>query len=131
MSSQSAVKNSFSTYICYAPEGLFWLNLYICIERNFDSRPLMHNKNIFEKFLLKLVAHIFTLLLEPFAFKLVNYSRHSEFLKFRKNSKSTSFSFQNSDFTGFKNFSKTHCASKIDRFRSKRCQKKRKNVKIR
>ena len=25
---QSAVKNSFSTYVCYAPEGLFWLNLY-------------------------------------------------------------------------------------------------------
>ena len=26
---QSAVKNSFSTYVCYAPDGLFWLNLYI------------------------------------------------------------------------------------------------------
>ena len=25
---QSAVKNSFSTYECYAPDGLFWLNLY-------------------------------------------------------------------------------------------------------
>ena len=23
-----AVKNSFSTYVCYAPDGLFWLNLY-------------------------------------------------------------------------------------------------------
>ena len=25
---QSAVENSFSTYVCYAPDGLFWLNLY-------------------------------------------------------------------------------------------------------
>ena len=26
---QSAVGNSFSTYVCYAPDGLFWLNLYL------------------------------------------------------------------------------------------------------
>ena len=26
---QSAVENSFSTYVCYAPDGLFWLNLYL------------------------------------------------------------------------------------------------------
>ena len=25
---QSADKYSFSTYVCYAPDGLFWLNLY-------------------------------------------------------------------------------------------------------
>ena len=25
---RSAVKNSFSTYVCYALDGLFWLNLY-------------------------------------------------------------------------------------------------------
>ena len=25
---QSAVKNSLSTYVCYALDGLFWLNLY-------------------------------------------------------------------------------------------------------
>ena len=25
---QSAVENSFSTDVCYAPDGLFWLNLY-------------------------------------------------------------------------------------------------------
>ena len=23
-----AVNNSFSTYVCYTPDGLFWLNLY-------------------------------------------------------------------------------------------------------
>ena len=48
-----------------------------------------------------MVAHIFTLLLAPFAFKLVNYSRHSDILKFLKNSKSTSFSFENSSRTKF------------------------------
>ena len=26
---QSAVKNSVSAYVCYAPDGLFWLNLYM------------------------------------------------------------------------------------------------------
>ena len=26
---QSAVENSFITYVCYAPDGLFWLNLYL------------------------------------------------------------------------------------------------------
>ena len=26
---QSAVESSFSTYVCYAPDGLFWLNLYL------------------------------------------------------------------------------------------------------
>ena len=26
---QLAVENSFSTYVCYAPDGLFWLNLYV------------------------------------------------------------------------------------------------------
>ena len=25
---QSAVENSFSTYVCYTSDGLFWLNLY-------------------------------------------------------------------------------------------------------
>ena len=33
----------------------------------------------------KLIAHIFTLLLAPFASKLVHYSSHSETLNFRKN----------------------------------------------
>ena len=36
-----------------------------------------------KKILLKLVAHIFTLILAPFAFKMVNYVRHSESLKYR------------------------------------------------
>ena len=26
-----AVKNPFSTYVCYAPDGLFWLNLYVLV----------------------------------------------------------------------------------------------------
>ena len=28
MHDQLAVEYSFSTYVCYAPDGLFWLNLY-------------------------------------------------------------------------------------------------------
>ena len=32
---QTTVKNSFSTYVCYTPDGLFWLNLYV-------ERFLMH-----------------------------------------------------------------------------------------
>ena len=28
MHERSAVKNSVSTYMCYTPDGLFWLNLY-------------------------------------------------------------------------------------------------------
>ena len=85
---------------------------YVCTELIFDSRLFMYNKIFLKKFLLKLVAPIFTLLLAPLALKLVNYSRPSEFLKLRKNSKLTSFSSDNTDFTVFKYFSKTHCASK-------------------
>ena len=33
---QSAVKIEFSTYVCYAPDGLFWLNLYL-ISHNSDN----------------------------------------------------------------------------------------------
>ena len=32
---QSAVENSFSTYVFYAPDGLFWLNLYVQIRYQF------------------------------------------------------------------------------------------------
>ena len=47
-----------------------------------------------------------------FCVKLVKFSRHSEILNFRKNSKSTSFSSKNSDFSVFKHFSKYYCVSK-------------------
>ena len=30
---QSAVENSVSTYVSYAPDGLFWLNLYVAEEK--------------------------------------------------------------------------------------------------
>ena len=71
-----------------------------------------------------LVAHIFKILLAPVVSKLVNYSRHSETLNFRKNSKLTIFWQQ---FDHFQNFSKTHCTyvpRKIDQFGRKRCQTK-------
>ena len=50
-----------------------YLTPYVCTERIFDSRPFMYNKVFLEKLLLKLVAHIFTLLLAPYASKLVIY----------------------------------------------------------
>ena len=58
-----------------------YLTTYVCPERIFDSRPFMYNKILLKRLLQKLVAHIFTLLLAPFASKLVNYSRHGESLK--------------------------------------------------
>ena len=58
-----------------------------------------------------MVAHIFTLLLAPFASKSVHYSRRSETLNFRKNSKSTTFSFDSNDLSIFKHTSNTHCVS--------------------
>ena len=61
---------------------MYWTNFW---------QPTVHvQQNIFEKLFKKLVSNIFTLLLTPFAFKLVNYSRHSargESLNIRKNSK--------------------------------------------
>ena len=84
---------------------------YVCTERIFDSRPFTYNKILLKKLLKKLTAHILTLLLAPFASKLANYSRRSETFNFRKNSKSTTFSFENSDFAVFIHFSKTHCTS--------------------
>ena len=45
----------------------------------------MYNKIFFEKFLQKFVVHIFTILLAPFASKLVTYSRHSQSSNVRKN----------------------------------------------
>ena len=91
----------------YAKTWIF-LTPYVCTERIFDSRSFMYNNIFLKKLLEKLVAIIYTLLLAHFVFKLVNYSKLSEILNFRKNSKSTSFSFENSDFTVFIHFSKNH-----------------------
>ena len=50
----------------------------------------------------------------PFASKSVSYSSHSESLNIRKNSKSTTFSFETSDFSMFKYSSKTRLVNVID-----------------
>ena len=60
---------------------------YICTERIFDRPPFMYNKVFLSKLIQNLVANIFTLLLVPFASKLVNYSKRSESLNIQKNSK--------------------------------------------
>ena len=76
---------------------------YVCSERIFDSRPFMYSKIFLKKIVSKIVAHIFTLLLAPFASKLVNFLRHSESLNnvwkrqnrcFRRKMKSISNSFE-------------------------------------
>ena len=54
---------------------------YVCTERFLDSPQFVYNKIFLKKLLQKLVAHIFTVLLAPFASKKVNYLRQSEPLK--------------------------------------------------
>ena len=59
---------------------------YVCTERIFGSRLLMYNKIFWEKLFQKFVVYIFTLLLAPFASKLVNYWRHKFSVKGAKRS---------------------------------------------
>ena len=61
---------------------------------NFWQPTVCVQQNIFEKLWLKLVVHIYTLLLAPFAFKLVNCLRHNETYE--------------RDLSFFKHTSKTH-----------------------
>ena len=39
---QSAVENSLSTYVCYTPDGLFWLNLQAQIFDYINQKVLFH-----------------------------------------------------------------------------------------
>ena len=76
-----------------------------------------------------MVANIFTLLLAPFASKLVHYSRHSESLKNRKNSEIDDIFLQKQRFYRFQKFFKDSlCLEKLTNLDVKRCQKKRKYV---
>ena len=103
-----------SVWVLYTltPKKLIDLTLTYVLNEFLTADRSCATKQFWKKLLQKSLAHIFTLLLTPFVSKLVNYSRCSETLNFRKNSKSTSFSFENSDFTVFKHFLKTHCSSK-------------------
>ena len=51
---QSAVETSFSTYVCYAPDGLFWLNLYVTPS---GGKTLKNTYVTHVEFLRKLVEH--------------------------------------------------------------------------
>ena len=84
---------------------LLWA--YVCTEQLFDSWLFMYDKTILKKLINNLIAHIFTLLLAPFVFKLDNYSRHSESLNIAK---STTVYFKTSDLSIFKHSSKARCA---------------------
>ena len=74
-------------------------------------------KYFWKKILQKLVAHIFMLLFAPFDSKLVNYSRRSETLNFRKNSKLTTFWQQFDHFQTF--FKDSLCLQKLTNFDAK------------
>ena len=89
---------------------------------NFCLPTVRAKQSIFEQTLIEAGSLHLYASFAPFASKLVNYSRHTETLNFRKNSKSTSFSFENSNFTVFMHF------SIVDQLRRKGCQKKRKDV---
>ena len=65
---------------------MYWRNIW---------QPTVHvQQYIFDKLLYKLVLRIFTLLLAPFAPKLVNYSMHSDSLKNRREMSSISEFFR-------------------------------------
>ena len=42
---QSPVKNSFSTYVCYDPDGLFWLNLYFQKDTIVEDLKNLYDEN--------------------------------------------------------------------------------------
>ena len=71
---------------------------YVYTEWIFDSPPFMYSKIFLKELLRKKVVHIFTLLLAPFASKLINYSRHSKSLK--NVWKPSNRCFENSVFEG-------------------------------
>ena len=98
-----------------------YLTPYVCNERIFNSRPFMYNNTLVKKLLYKLVAHIFTLLLAPFASKSAKFWRHSEPLnKWLKTVKSL-FSKENDvNFEFFRSLTRS--------LRLERGQKKHKDV---
>ena len=72
----------------------------------------MHHKIFLKKRVQNLVAHVFTLLLAPFASKIVNYSKQSE--KCMKKVKSL-FSKENDvDFEFFREFKVSLCYASTD-----------------
>ena len=87
----------------------------------------MYN-NIFMKNLLQnFEVNIFTLLLAPFRFKLVNFSRHGESLNIRKNSDFDDILIRWLICLFSNKLQRVAVSQIIDRFGRKRCQKKRKD----
>ena len=65
----------------------------------------MHDKTFLKNLIQKFVVHILTLPLAPFASKLVNFSRHSESLKVRKNSEIDDIFLRSQRFVDFQTHS--------------------------
>ena len=74
---------------------MYWTNFW---------QPTVHVQKMFLKKLLKFVVHLFTLLLVPFAPKLVNYSRHHKSIKYVWN-------FTNRCYRNSSKCLKNHCAA--------------------
>ena len=102
----------------------------VCTERLFDSLQFVYcTTKYFHNNSQKLEPHIFTLLLTPFAFKLVNYLRHSESLNIHKNFEIDGIFPSKTDICRFSNiFQRLTVPPIIDQFGRKRCQKKHKDV---
>ena len=60
----------------YHSKTTMWCITYVCNEQIFDSPPFIYNKTFLTKNTQEFVVQIFMLRLAPFAFKLVNYSKH-------------------------------------------------------
>ena len=80
---------------CLAKTWIY-LTPYVCTERIFDSRPFIIYKKYFWKNSYKSMWLTSLCFFLTFCVILVNHSRRSETLNFRKNSKLTIFSFENS-----------------------------------
>ena len=69
-------------------------------------------KKIFlKKLLWRFVVHISTILLAPFASKLVNFSRQGESFNIRNNSEIDDIFLRRQLIIDFRTYSKTYCAS--------------------
>ena len=107
--SENVAEKTTTTYT--APQKHESTLLYTYVLNFFESRPFMYNNNFLKTLLLKFVVHILTLLLAPFASKLVNYSNHSDPLNFEEclNIAKSFFSMKMSPISTSCEYSKTHC----------------------
>ena len=105
------------------------VHIILCDEIIFDSPPFIYHIIFLKKLLKKFAAHIFTLLVGPFASKLVNYSRHSESFKHSEEFGNRRHFPLITAICQFSNILQRFTVPRIiDKFRRKTRQKKRKGM---